>query len=139
MPARWLLALGLLVVLVALGLWLALSSAEPARKGPVLGLEVLSGGTGVPGELVISLPREDLETVRASGAERRVGLVCVDATGEVEFRSVLPFPFTDTDGGLEPPHVHRNLPPGEVASIETCRLEGTAVEVEGPLRGAPAG
>jgi hypothetical protein len=48
------------------------------------------------------------------------------------------FPFTDTDGGTEPPHVHQEVTPEQEDTIECCRLEGTDPELAGPLEKGPA-
>ncbi len=53
-------------------------------------------------------------------------------------RERLRFPFTDTDGGTAPPHVHQRASRRQLAAIERCRLDGTTVDLEGELDAGPA-
>jgi hypothetical protein len=120
------------LVLVPLAIWgiTALSDEEP----PALTVETIAAPPGGFPEIVVSLPSDDLNVPETVEGARSVGLECTDTSGKVEFRVEHLFPFTDTDGGTVPPHVHQQVSPGQLEAVERCRLEGTTVELEGELR-----
>jgi len=72
-------------------------------------------------ELIVYV--DDPDATAATG--RRVELICVAHGGEVVLRRTEPWPFTDTDGGQQAPHVHTPL--GEVRpdDVARCDLGGT--------------
>lgn len=120
------------LVLVPLAIWgvTALSDEEAAA----LTVETIAAPPGGFPEIVVSLPSDDLNVPETVDGARSVGLECIDTSGEVEFRVEHLFPFTDTDDGTVPPHVHQQVSPGQLEAVERCRLEGTTVELEGELR-----
>ena len=124
------------VVLVPLAIWGVTSLAE--EESDALVVETYPGPSRGMVELVVALPDEELNTTETTDGAPTVGVECVDAEGRVEFRVDHPFPFSDTDGGLEPPHVHQRVGSDQLAAIESCRLDGTTVELEGAPDGAPA-
>ncbi len=65
---------------------------------------------------------------------RRASITCVDAKGSVLARVREPWPFTGTDEGLLPPHVHVGASKTELARVRRCWLEDTNPRLEGVLR-----
>ena len=124
------------VVLVPLAIWGATSLGE--EESAELVVETYPGPSSEMVELVVALPNDELNTLETTDGAPSVGLECVDAEGRVELRVDHPFPFTDTDGGLEPPHVHQRVAEDQLAAIESCRLDGTTVEFEGASDAVPA-
>jgi hypothetical protein len=84
----------------------------------------------------VSLPSEEVNVRETVDGARSVSLVCLTQGGEVEFRVEHLFPFTDTDDGAEPPHVHQTVSTDQLEAIDSCRLEGTSAKLEGELRSA---
>lgn len=124
------------VILVPLAIWGATSLSED--ESATLVVETYPGPSPEMVEFVVALPDEELNTPETTDGAPTVGVECLDAEGRVEFRVDHPFPFSDTDGGLEPPHVHQRVGTDQLAAIETCRLDGTTVELEGaPDAAAP--
>jgi hypothetical protein len=123
------------LVLVPLAIWGATSLSD--EESTELRVETVAAEGGEP-EIVVSLPGDDLNEPETVDGNRSVGLECLDATGAVEFRVEHLFPFTDTDGGTSPPHVHQQVSRRQLAAIERCRLDGTSVELEGELDASAA-
>jgi len=123
------------IVLVPLAIWGVTSLSE---EESALVIETYPGTSRGMVEFVVALPNEELNTPETTDGAPTVGLECVDAEGRVEFRVDHPFPFSDTDGGLEPPHVHQRVGTDQLAAIESCRLDGTTVELEGVPDAGPA-
>jgi hypothetical protein len=129
------LAAGLaLLVLVPLGVW-GVSALSEDESGE-LTVETLAAPPGGNPQIVVSLPSEDVNVPETVDGARSVSLACLAQGGEVEFRVEHLFPFTDTDDGTEPPHVHQTVSSEQLEAIDSCRLEGTAVELEGELQSA---
>ena len=124
------------VVLVPLAIWGVTSLAE--EESAALVIETYPAPSRGTVELVVALPNEELNTLETTDGAPSVGLECVDAEGRVEFRVDHPVPFSDTDGGLEPPHVHQRVDEDQLAAIESCRLDGTTLELEGAPDGPRA-
>ena len=120
------------VVLVPLAIWAATSLSSEEEAEP---LQIQTHPAPVPGllELVVALPSEEVNTLETTGGTPSVGLECLDAEGRAEISVEHPFPFADTDGGLEPPHVHQRIGTDQLERIERCRLDGT----DPPLEGVP--
>jgi hypothetical protein len=119
------------VVLVPLAIWAVSSQSEEEPEA----LQIQTYPAPVPGlvELVVALPSAEVNTLETTGGTPSVGLECLDSEGRAELRVEHPFPFADTDGGLEPPHVHQRIGTQQLQRIESCRLVGT----EPPLEGVP--
>jgi hypothetical protein len=117
-------------VLVPLAIWGATSLS--GDESTELRIEPVAAEGGYT-EIVVSLPSDDLNDPETVDGARSVGLECLDADGAVEFRVEHLFPFTDTDGGTQPPHVHQQISPGQLAAIERCRLDGPEPELEGEV------
>lgn len=119
------------LALVPLAVWGATSLSD---DGGELLVERAPGGVVGSPELIVSLPSEEVNDLDTAGGDPSIVIACLDAEGQVEFRVAQPFPFTDTDGGREPPHVHQLVPLRQLAAVERCRLEGATVELEGELQ-----
>ena len=117
-------------VVVPLAIWGATSLS--GDEGTELRIESVAAEGGYS-EIVVSLPSDDLNDPEAVDGARSVSLECLDAAGAVEFRVEHLFPFTDTDGGTQPPHLHQQVSPRQLAAIERCRLDGTTRELEGAV------
>lgn len=119
------------LVLVPLAIWGVTSlGGEESAELRVESLTVPGG----PPEIVVSLPSNGVNDTQTTGGAPSVGLECLNATGEVEFRVEHVFPFTDTDEGTAPPHVHQRVTPQQLAAVERCRLDGTKPALEGELQ-----
>ena len=118
------------VVVVPLGIWAASSLSDEEEVAP---LQIQTYPAPVPGllELVVALPSDEVNTLETTDGTPSVGLECLDAEGRAELSVEHPFPFSDTDGGLEPPHVHQRIGAGQLDRIERCRLDGTDPALEG--------
>ena len=123
------------LVVVPLAVWAGSSLLDDEEEDGELRIETVPGAGGDP-ELVASLSDDDLNTLDTSGGERSVTFECLDTSGAVELRVEYPFPFTDTDGGLQPPHVHLQPSRRQLRAIERCRLEDTTPPLEGPVETA---
>ena len=117
-------------VLVPLAIWGATSLG--GEDDTELAVDPYPGTQGA-GELVVSLPDEELNTPETSDGELTVGLECLDAEGEVLFRVEHRFPFTDTDEGTQLPHIHQPVSREQFVAAETCRLDGTDPALEGSV------
>lgn len=121
------------VVLVPLAIWAASSLSDEETAG----LRIEASSSPVPRlhELVVALPNDELNTLETTDGTPSVGLECLDPEGRAELRVEHPFPFSDTDGGLEPPHVHQRIGVEQLDRIERCRLDGTDPELVGVVDG----
>jgi hypothetical protein len=124
------------VLLVPLAIWAVSSQSDEEPQT----LQIQTYPAPVPGlvELVVALPSEAVNTLETTDGAPSVGLVCLDSEGRAELRVEHPFPFEETDGGLEPPHVHQRIATDQLQRIELCRLDGTDPPLEGTPDGAAA-
>jgi hypothetical protein len=137
LPTAGLAVLLAALVVAPLAIWGG-SSLWDDDEEDELRIETLRAGGGDP-ELVVSLPDDDLNTLETSGGKPSVTFECLDASGAVELRVEHLFPFTDTDGGVQPPHVHQRLSRRQLSAIERCRLEDTTPPLQGPVEPAGGG
>jgi hypothetical protein len=124
--------------LVALAVVLAISAA-------LVAVALSSGGDDpepaglrverIPGVAEIVVYVEDLDANRPDTADgaARITLECVGADDQVVWSSREAWPFNETDEGTLDPHVHLEMPPGQVERIERCRLKDTDPPLEGRL------
>jgi hypothetical protein len=142
---RLLLAAGLLLGLLVVGGALLSSSHDPGSAGTQRGAgrsEVVRAGltlqeferpdTGP--ELLISLPKARLNTLRATGGRTSVTLTCFGATGPPAFSIPQPWPLME-ELGFPLPHMH--VPVGQrlLDTIRRCRLTGPGIDLQGSVPG----
>ena len=100
-----------------------------ADPGTSLRAERFEGRRGPEVVVYVVKPLENVPAT-ARGA-KRVEVRCFDDARRVLVRGRHPWPFTDTDDGTLPAHVHQRAPRASVERVRRCELAGT----RGPLRG----
>ena len=87
-------------------------------------------------ELVVSVRDRAVNRPETAGGRGSVRLECLDRGGQLVLSSDHSWPLGD-DFGSGLPHAHEPIAGDRVAVIESCRLRGTRVRLEGRLTGRP--
>lgn len=95
------------------------------------GLRLEASVQDLPAELTIYLENREANTPETTHGKRRVTVECVNGGQDVVFQTGQPWPFTGTDGGVTPPHVHIQMDPAVLDRIVRCRLKDTDPALEG--------
>lgn len=120
------------IVLVPLAIWAGTSLSEDEADDALAVQSYTNPSTRQP-EVIVFVTDEELNAPETVDGAASVGLECLDAEGEVQFRVEHGFPFTDTDDGTEPPHVHQQVSVEQASTIQSCRLADTDPPLEGEL------
>ena len=86
-------------------------------------------------ELLISLTKHELNTLRTANGKRRVRLVCTGRQGEAVVDSDTKWPFIK-ERGYAYPHYHHAASADQVRRADECRLRGLSVRLEADVGGA---
>jgi hypothetical protein len=84
-------------------------------------------------ELLVSLPRTQLNNLEQTGGARKVLLGCSDARAKVMFRERVDWPLIEEPGF--PPHIHVPAGQGFLDAIRSCRLTGPGILFTGAVKG----
>lgn len=103
------------------------------EAGAPLRVEAAEGPRGT--ELIVYVERGSANVPGTAGGKRQVQLRCFDEGRRLIVSKSHPWPFTDTDNGLVPAHVHQRVPRTEATQVTRCELGGT----RGPLSGVVTG
>jgi hypothetical protein len=88
-------------------------------------------GTRQP-ELLVSVDKK-LNVTDTAKDGRSVGLRCVDAQGSQVLSARVDWPFID-EPNYPLPHAHQPVSGQDLARIDSCRVTGTTVRLEGRMR-----
>lgn len=107
---------------------------KPATKAEAerpLRVEAAEGPRGT--ELIVYVVDGAVNVPRTAGGKRTVTLRCFDQARRVVVAKRHRWPFTDTDQGLVPAHVHQRVARTKAAEVSRCELGGTRGPLSGPL------
>jgi hypothetical protein len=85
-------------------------------------------------ELIVSLGKDELNTLATTNGERVVGVRCVDDEGEVVLAGEQKWPFLE-EAGYDYPHAHQPGSRDQLQRADSCRLQGTHVRLEADVEG----
>lgn len=118
----------------------AVRTDDPAPKAPLrtvrseLTLERFRlMTTGMPEELLVSLPEQRLNVLKTTGGETVVLLRCANESGGETLRQMVAWPLLEETG--YPPHIHQPIRPDVLRGVRACRLTGPGIDFEGRVPG----
>jgi hypothetical protein len=85
-------------------------------------------------ELIVSLGRDELNTLETTNGKRVVGVRCVDDEGAVLLDAEQKWPFLN-EAGYDYPHAHQPGGRDQLQRADSCRLQGTRVRLEADVEG----
>jgi hypothetical protein len=104
----------------------------PAHKAKVK-LKLERAQTTGYEELLVSLPDERMNTLKANANAPTVLLTCRDRRGRQTVRSEHPWPLIVEEG--YPPHIHQPALTKVLDTVRSCRLEGRGIDFSGRVEG----
>ena len=117
----------LALIVVPVLLWTASSGGSGNQLRIDQGVNVY----GSP-EIVVNVPKK-LNTLSQNNNAKSVTLTCVDSGGGTVLSDRQPWPFI-LEPGYPLPHIHQPVTPAEMQRIATCRVQGSKLKLDGPLR-----
>lgn len=89
--------------------------------------------TGMPEELVVSLPEQRLNVLKTAGGETVVLLRCANQSEVETLRQMVQWPLLEESGF--PPYIHHLIRPDVLRGVRVCRLTGPGIDFEGRVSG----
>jgi hypothetical protein len=122
------------VIAAPLIVWTASSGGDDEKA---LIVERWTNDKGAP-ELIVSLPEEELNTLKTTEGKRTVHLRCIGRQGQAVLDATPKWPFI-TEAGYEYPHVHQAATAEQVQRADNCRLRADDLNLEADVEGALTG
>ena len=117
----------LALIVVPVLLWAASSGGSGNQLRIDQGVNIY----GSP-EIVVNVPKK-LNSLTENNNANFAILTCVDSGGGTVLSDRQPWPFI-TEPGYPLPHIHQPVTPAQMQQIAKCRVQGTKMKLEGPLR-----
>jgi hypothetical protein len=124
--------IAVIVLIIAAPLVAWTASADDEKRKP-LRVQRETALTGAP-ELLVSLGDDDMNTLKTTGGNRSIRVVCVGRDGRVVMNRKKRWPFVN-ERGYDFPHAHLVADRTEVQRAQRCRLQGTNVRLEAEVEG----
>jgi hypothetical protein len=109
-------------------------TASSGKDKDTLIIERWTNDKGKP-ELLISLTKNELNTLRTANGKRRVRLVCTGRDGEAVVGADAKWPFIK-ESGYPYPHYHHAATAEQVRRADECNLRGLSVRLAADVEGA---